>query len=746
MIESITLSGVASYTDPAATLNGLSQINFVYGSNGSGKTTISRVIADQAGHPTCTIGWKGGAPLQAMVYNRDFVERNFNQSTELKGVFTLGENQTETLIKIKTAKTALDELNTTIQRLTNTLQGDDGKSGKKGELSELENAHREKCWAQKQKHDAMLQGAFEGYRNNKESFKGKILQELKSNTSAILPLGDLEKKCASVFGTTPTTEQALPVIDATRLFAHETDPILKKRVIGKEDVDIATMISKLENSDWVRQGRSYFNVNEGACPFCQQSTDEAFAKSLEDYFDETFIADSKAIEDLVSNYKTDVERLQQQIGGIIAAPSRFLDVDKLKSEKRLLDSKITINIQRLAEKMKEASQIVELESLGNIITEIKSLIDAANAEISAHNAVVKNLAQERKTLTSQVWKFVLEELKAELNDYQKKAEAIRKAVTSLEEQIAASNTSRVQKESEIRALEKQTTSVQPTIDAINALLRSFGFNGFSLAKSANGTSYRLVRADGSEAKNTLSEGERTFVTFLYFYHLLKGSDSESGMTRDRIVVIDDPVSSLDSDILFIVGSLIKGLFDEMRSDAGHIKQIFVLTHNVYFHKEVTFNQRRTGKAMNEETFWVVRKSDLVSKVERHDSNPIKTSYELLWAEVRRHDKSKLTIQNTLRRILENYFKILGGVDPDKHCDMFEGKEKLICKSLFSWVNDGSHFAHDDLYITIDDATVDNYLKVFRAIFEKAEHLAHYKMMMGDAYVIEVTVEAEVTPE
>lgn len=746
MIESITLTDVASYTGQPAMLNGLSQINFVYGSNGSGKTTISRVIADQTGHPTCTVGWRGGFPLQAMVYNRDFVERNFNQSAELKGVFTLGENQTETLNKIKAAKTDLDDLKEKIEKLNNTLQGDDRLSGKKGELSVLESALKEKCWAQKQKHDAKLQGAFEGCRGSAEKFKTRVLLELDSNNSAVLPLVDLEKKCASVFGTTPTTEPVIPAIDATKLIAHETHPILKKRVIGKEDVDIAAMIKKLGNSDWVRQGRTYFDINEGACPFCQQSTNEAFSKSLEEYFDETFVTDTKAIDDLSSNYRTDAERLQHQIDGIIATPSRFINVDKLKSEKQLLDSKITINIQRLAEKKKEANQIVELESLSNIIDEIRSLIDVANVEVSAHNTMVKNLAQERRTLTSQVWKFVLEELKASLDEYQKKAEATRKAVKALEEQIASNNNSKVQKEAELRALEKQTTSVQPTIDAINALLRSFGFNGFHLAKAVNGTSYRLVRADGSAAKDTLSEGEKTFVTFLYFYHLLKGSDSESGMTTDRIVVIDDPVSSLDSDILFIVGSLIKGLFDEVRSGAGHIKQIFVLTHNVYFHKEVAFNPNRTGKAMNEETFWVVRKADLVSTVERHDSNPIKTSYELLWAEVRRQDKSKLTIQNTLRRILENYFKILGGVDPDKLCAMFEGKKKLICKSLFSWVNDGSHFAHDDLYIAIDDATVDNYLNVFRAIFEKAEHLAHYKMMMGDAYEPEVVGQAEETTQ
>lgn len=734
MIETITLSGVASYTGQAESLTNLSKINFIYGPNGSGKTTISRVIADQSGHPSCSINWKNGTPLQAMVYNHDFVERNFNQSAELKGVFTLGENQNEALDKIKTAKTELDALKDKLQKLTQSLQGTDGNGGKKGELLALDNALKETCWAQKQKHDGALQGGFEGYRNDKSKFKAKVLQEWESNTSDLLLLTELDKKCASIFGATPVTEQAITAIDATRLIAHQSNPILKKRVIGKEDVDIAAMIRKLGNSDWVREGRSFYQANEGICPFCQQQTDAVFATSLEEYFDETFITESKAIDDIASHYRTDAERLQQQIAEIIATPSRFLDVEKLKSEKRLLDSKILINNQRLSGKVKEASQVVELESLSNVVDEIMTLNAAASKQIGEHNAMVANLTQERKKLTAQIWKFVVAELKDELDAYKRGCGGIQKAIASLNAQIAAVNTDTITKEGEIRALEKQATSVQPTIDGINALLASFGFRGFALSKATNGNSYKLMRADGSEARHTLSEGEKTFVTFLYFYHLLKGSVSESGMTTDRVVVIDDPVSSLDSDILFIVSSLIKGLFDEVRTGAGHIKQVFVLTHNVYFHKEVTFNPRRKNSALNDETFWVVRKADFASKVESHDSNPIKTSYDLLWAEVRRPDRSVLTIQNTLRRILENYFKILGGVDPDKLCSMFEGKERLICKSLFSWVNDGSHFAHDDLYVTIDHATVDNYIKVFRAIFDKSEHSAHFKMMMGDAFV------------
>jgi wobble nucleotide-excising tRNase len=739
MIESITIASVATYASIPLTLSGLSQFNYLFGSNATGKTTVSRIIADEARFPTCSVTWKNGTKLQPMVYNQDFVERNFTQSAELKGVFTLGEKQVDTLAKIATAKGELDGLTTRIETLTQGLQGADGTGGKMGELATLEAGLKDKCWAQKQKHDAKLQGAFEGYRNSAERFKSKVVQELASNAATLQTQASLEKKAESVFGPTPTADAAVAVVDTAKLIAHEANAILKKRVIGKEDVDIAAMIQKLGNSDWVRQGRGFYDVNDGTCPFCQQSTTDAFAQSLSEYFDKTFVADSKAIDDLATDYATDAARLQQQLAAIIAAPSKFLEVEKLKTEKELLDTKITVNIQRLAGKKKEASQIVELDSVGNVATAIKGLIDTANTQIAAHNKMVANLATERTTLTAQVWKFVLEELKDELSAFKKAKDALDKAIASMKAQIATATADKGKKAAEIRELEKQTTSVQPTIDGINQLLASFGFQGFKLAKGASGTSYKLVRSDGTDAKTTLSEGEKAFVTFLYFYHLLKGSESDSGMTTDRIVVFDDPVSSLDSDILFIVGSLIKGLFDEVRAEIGHIKQIFVLTHNVYFHKEVTYNSRRKGVAMSEETFWIVRKPGLVSKIDKHQTNPIKTSYELLWAEVRKIDRSNLGIQNMLRRILENYFKILGGIEFDQLCAMFDGKEKLICKSLCSWVHDGSHYAHDDLYVSIDESTVDNYLQVFRGIFEKSGHAAHYKMMMGDAFVEEPAV-------
>lgn len=738
MIESLSISQVATYGNQSEVLNGLSKINFIFGSNGSGKTTISRVIAEADGHQHCQKLWKNGTKLQAMVYNSDFVDANFNQPGDIKGVFTLGEERVETLEKITTSKSELGTLEEQRQSLRNTLNGSDGSGGKDRELKALDDSFKDKCWKQKQKHDAKLKGAFEGCRNSADKFKSRVLQESVANNAALVSLADLEKRAETVFGETPSREILVPSIIANSLVAHETNSVLGRRILGKADVDIAGMINKLGNSDWVRQGRRFYDVNEGICPFCQQDTEDDFAKSLAEYFDETFEADSQAISDLEVNYITDAARLQESVASIIASSSRFLDVDKLILEKQLLDSVIAGNLQKLANKKKEPSQIVELETTANVFTVIKSLIDQANAGISEHNATVDNITQERRTLTAQSWQFILAEMKPDLADYNKKKSGLDSAITSLSGQIATKAKEMNEKTEEIRGLEKQTTSIQPTIDEINALLKSFGFHGFSLASAGGDRYYKLIRADGSDAKNTLSEGERTFVTFLYFYHLLKGSNSESGITDNRVVVFDDPVSSLDSDILFIVSTLIRGLFKDISCGNGYIKQVFLLTHNVYFHKEVSFNLKRTGnRALTEATFWVVRKDGLLSKLINHRSNPIKTSYELLWADVKAPSKSSLTIQNTLRRILENYFKILGGINPDDICSKFEGQNKFVCNSLFSWVNDGSHSVHDDIYISNGDTTIETYLAIFKEIFVETGHTAHYKMMMGENSELEV---------
>ncbi len=731
MIESIHLIGVATYGETPSILDGLSTFNYLYGANGSGKTTISRVIADASKFPSCIVNWKARSPLETLVYNRDFIEKHFRESDELPGIFTLGEKNAEAADKIVASKKQHDQITQEIVNLRKSLEGADLISGKTGELVVVEDAFKEACWTQQQLHVANFKKAFEGFRNSKESFKAKIVSEIANNRAETKTLAYLIEKAVTVFADDMVRAEPLLTINATALFASEKSPILTKKIIGKSDVDIAAMIDRLGNSDWVRTGRTFLEVSDKVCPFCQQKVADDFTESLNAYFDESFEADSKAISTLVASYTVDARAIADQIETQIANPSSYLDVAMLTAKKRLFDAHIKINLQKLLEKKKEPSRSVALQSSDDLIGEITKIISEANKSIAEHNKTFANLTMERKSLKEQVWKFLFSvPLKDAVALYETKKTELEKAIANLKAQIKVKETAKNLKESEIRALERDVTSIQPTIDAINALLVSFGFHGFSVAQADNKTCYKLLRSDGTDAKETLSEGEKTFVTFLYFYHLLNGSPFESGMSNDRVVVFDDPVSSLDSDILFIVSTLIRKVCDDVGSPSSRVKQVFLLTHNVYFHKEVTFQkQSRSGKPKSQ-TFWTVRKSKELSQVAKHESNPIKSSYELLWLDVREARVGNLSIQNSLRRILETYFKMLGGIDLDKIHDRFSGIEKLACRALLSWVNDGSHSAHDDLYVAVDDSTVGMYLEVFKRIFEVEGHSEHYKMMMA----------------
>lgn len=732
MIESLNIAKTATYGDTPQSLGGLARFNFLFGSNGAGKTTITKVIANPAGHPNCSLAWQKGTPLESLVYNRDFVERNFNGVPRLKGIFTLGEQDIANLEAIAAKKNELDAIGVKIENLNNTLHGADQQSGKKGELAELESEIKDKCWAQKVRHEDAFADAFKGLRNNSEKFKDHALAQAGANTAELKTLVFLTEKAKTVFGSTPAVEPVVPALGATGITAHESNTILVKKVIGKEDVDIAELIQRLGNSDWVKQGQAFYGLSAPTCPFCQQQVLDGFEASLSSYFDETFEQDTKAIADLQSDYARDAEALCAKLKAVADAGSKFMDMAAFVAAQSAIEADLATNTLLISNKRKEPSLPIQLESLSGPLAAAGKLITDANAAIEAHNEIARNITKERSDLTAQVWKYVLEvELKADLATYATKRAGLGAAIIKLNAQILEAGTSKQSVAKDIKTLEKSATTIEPTIEGINTLLKSFGFRSFQLAKADDGPFYKLVRSNGSDAKESLSEGERSFVTFLYFYHLLKGSENESGMSADRVVVFDDPVSSLDSDVLFIVSSLIKSLFDDVRNGKGYIKQIFILTHNVYFHKEVSYTSNHGDDTKKgERTYWTVRKGDSGATIQRHASNPIKTSYDLLWAELRREDKSPLTIQNTMRRILENYFKILGRIDFDKICNEFEGQQKAMCRSLFAWVNDGSHFAHDDAFFTFDEASMKVYLDIFEQVFIKTDQRAHYDMMMA----------------
>lgn len=345
MISKIEINGAATFQGSPA-LEDLRKFNYLFGANGSGKTTISRVIQAPDQYPSCTVEWVNQTTLETCVYNRDFIDLNFEQ--KLKGVFTLGETAKETLETIEKTKGDIDKLNNDIIGLKNTLQGTDGNGGKKLELEQLTQAYRDKFFKMKQKHSDSLSGnqsgeGMSGFIGSKERFMSKVLLESGNNTAVLLSQAELEEKAETIFSNALTKVDSLPEIDTASILRHEENPILSKRIIGKDDVDIAAMILKLNNSDWVRQGLSYYEANDGICPFCQQTTDDGFHKSLSEYFDETFTQDINAVKTLINDYSADSQRLKNQMQVLIDLQSDFLDTEKIKAEKQLLDSIIIIN-------------------------------------------------------------------------------------------------------------------------------------------------------------------------------------------------------------------------------------------------------------------------------------------------------------------------------------------------------------------------------------------------------------------
>ena len=198
------------------------------------------------------------------------------------------------------------------------------------------------------------------------------------------------------------------------------------------------------------------------------------------------------------------------------------------------------------------------------------------------------------------------------------------------------------------------------------------------------------------------------------------------------MVLDDPICSLDSTVLYIVSSMVKSLIKDIRDGNSDVEQIFILTHNVFFHKEASFADGRT-KILNDVNYWIISKDDNITSIRSfEENNPIKTSYELLWQELKTNSSaSSITIQNIMRRIIENYFSILGKDVDEKIVNSFDTTEdKMICRSLISWINDGSHSIPDDFYINSYTDSVERYKRVFRGIFIKMDHKAHYDMMMA----------------
>lgn len=730
MIKKIDIKNVATYDNQGVQFDDLKKVNFIYGANGSGKTTISNFIYDNSDPKfnSCSLTWQNALPLKVLAYNKEFRERNFGKG-KLNGVFTLGEATAEQIKIIEQKNEELKAIKADGVKKHETLDKLTADKNK------LENDFKETTWTKVyKKYEIAFKEAFQGSML-KESFKNKLLQEFSSNTAPLETLDNLQAKSETIFGEQPIRIDTISQISFERVLEIEANEIWEKIIVGKADVDIAKLIQRLNINDWVNQGKEY--IEDTTCPFCQQKTiTDDFKKQIESFFDETYLKDIKQLKELKQEYNNLTQNIINQLNGIETNQKSFsntkLDIDKFSAYLKTLISQNTTNYEFLSNKVKEPSRSVELISIREQVDLVVDLINQANSEIKKHNDIVANYATERNNLIKAIWKYLIEEYKTEISQFNTQKSGLETGITNIDTQYKAKIAEYKTLDAEIKNLNKNVTSIQPTIDEINRILKSYGFLNFEIVPAQEEGFYQIQREDGTIAETTLSEGEITFITFLYYLQLTKGGISEDEVNNERVLVMDDPISSLDSNVLFVVSTLIKDIIKAIKEDKGNIRQLILLTHNVYFHKEVSFIDGRT-KTCNKTNFWILRKNDKVTTLQSFKmENPIQSSYELLWQELKSEEvKSTLTIQNIMRRIIENYFKLLGKYGDDDLILKFASKEEQeICRSLISWINDGSHSINDDLYVELQDRTVETYKKVFKDIFLLTNHEGHYNMMMN----------------
>lgn len=733
MLKKILIKNIATYNEKGVTIDNLNKVNFIYGANGSGKTTISKFIDDcsKEKYKDCQMEWTDNIKMQTLVYNKEFRDRNFGKS-DIDGIFTLGQATKEEIEKIQEKKAKLTEIKSKVIEKKHTIEKQNEK------LKTEEENFKNLAWKEiYKKNETEFKEAFKGFLN-KNAFKSKILDTYKNHREITLTEKELKEKSKTIFGDLPKKINLITEIKYNLIKEIEKHSIWSTKIVGKQDINLSKLIQKINNSDWVNKGREYIQESD-ICPFCQQHTiTDDFKKNISEFFDEEFEEQMNILNNVKGQYNNLSSDLLQNLESLLDKQksnklSIRLDIDKLETYIKSITAQIQNNKGVIEKKIKEPSINVSITKLEDTIQDINKLISDANYKIQENNKIVDNYYIEKSELISNIWNYLALENKTIIDEYKNKKNGLSKGILAIERQYSQLQTEQMELESEIKKDSKNITSVQPSVDEINRLLKAYGFINFKIVPSTtNANHYQIQREDGSLAEATLSEGEVTFITFLYFLQLAKGSTNNQQVTQDRILVVDDPVSSLDSSVLFIVSSLLKEIIIDIRESKGSIKQVIVLTHNVYFHKEISFFGNGLDKRIDT-YYWILRKKDNVTNIEFCErKNPISSSYELLWRELKESNKnSGITVQNIMRRILENYFKLLGKYKDDDIISKFKDPEsQRICRSLLCWINDGSHCIPDDLFVEYSIDTIDKYKDVFKSIFDNMDQLDHYNMMMG----------------
>ena len=730
-------------------------INFFFGNNGCGKSTIGRAIKVDSG-----VSWRTGRSVSDYtihVYNQEYITANLASYHNLPGVFTVNEVNVEIQRQVEAKyaekKAAADAFRTATE----------DKKKKQDALDQAFATFQTECWDK----TAEIRTAFratQGGKMQKKTFAEEVLDKSgKAKEHDVDALKRLYDVAYSADAKRYTEFTAIP--DTSVLDTIAGREILGEPIVSSANTPFAQFVKAINATAWVQQGHSqYHGTTEGKCPYCQQDLPTTFEDDIKACFDAQYQESVKAIADFYDAYRNAANAL---FAPLQTAPAELLpgtDLTPYNDKLAAIKGVISTNLQAIADKKSDPSKVVTIEEVAPMLDELAAIIEGFNKLIRENNAVLDEKPGKQAECKTAVWEHIAFMLKDEVARYKASKAALEKEMSDLAAEIAKQRSAESEIARAIADLNKGYINTSATIDSVNMLLRDSGFQGFSIREKTDTPNvYEVVRPDESIAEN-LSEGERNFIAFLYFYHQVKGSENADGGQKDKIVVIDDPVSSMDSSSLFIVSSLVREMIEICANNAvggdpvatgRYIKQIFILTHNAYFHREITYNRVRDYQFVN---FYLITKVDNKSSIrscvkknpevltEEINYNPVQNSYAALWEEYKVVN-TPIPLMNVIRRILEYYFLQLCGYDGAtlRQRILKDNKEKFITKdesgnedytqyqmasAMLSYICANSVGINDGINFVDDCVDIEQTKETFKMVFTLMNQEQHYEMMMG----------------
>ncbi|WP_019554749.1 AAA family ATPase [Propionispira raffinosivorans] len=720
MINKIVMENIASYKQKAELLTD-KKINLIYGLNGTGKSTLSNYLYNMNDSKYASCSVDGLADIDdVLVYNQRFINDNFYETEDIQGIFTLSKTNAKAKINIEQAKLQLKQLNVKIRKKEESKE-----LLQKTHVKQVENAQN-KIWKIKIEYsggDRILAYCLTNLKSRKEALSDHIGNIKKVDLQPKYTIDDLKEQAKMLqdgddfYSYVPNFAFDMSELEGAKLFS--------KIIVGNKNSTVSEVIDKLGNSDWVQEGLKYVQMQDDdrVCPFCQNKTlNNELLNSIKDYFDESYQSDIQKINKILEEY-----HLKSQIISSLEIYLNNFVGKKHEKDLRLLFNSlqrvVEKNIQKMKQKCKEPSAEIEIESSEEMSRALASLIVKINEEIKILNDKISNRQKELEKIKIKFWQLMRWEYDSVIETLKKDDIFFKKSIATIEGEIGTIKQEIKSQEKVLTLNQKQTVNLDEAIGNINQGLLDIGIDVFSIEKySEEDALYHLRREDEVEnVFKSLSEGEKMVISFLYFIELCKGERTTDQISTNKIVMIDDPISSLSHIYIFNIGRLIHNEF--LRTDK--YDQIFILTHSLYFYYELTCLQHDDREKTQKLFRLIKNKNGSVFLKMKYEE--IQNDYQAYWHIIKDENQHSALIANCMRNIMEYFFNF---VEKQDFSNVFQKPNLRSTRfdAFYRYMNRESHSKGQNVF-DLKEFDYASFKEAFRLVFVELGYAEHYKKMM-----------------